>query len=101
MVPEPSRTQSSRSRHTRARISPIRSQRGGGGRCLKRGAAYGANGESPTGAVPILALVEKRATGRRLAWSTAIFSLATRLSRILRLVRELVAAYYLRAAGHI
>ena len=32
--------------------------------------------------------MEKRASGRRLAWSTAIFSLATGLSRILGLVRE-------------
>jgi putative peptidoglycan lipid II flippase len=45
--------------------------------------------------------VENRATGRRLAWSTAIFSLATGLSRILGLVREIVAAYYFGAAGKI
>jgi len=40
-------------------------------------------------------------SGRRLAWSTAIFSLATGLSRILGLVREVVAAYYFGAAGKI
>jgi putative peptidoglycan lipid II flippase len=40
-------------------------------------------------------------TGRRLAWSTAIFSLATGISRILGLVREVVAAYYFGAAGRI
>jgi putative peptidoglycan lipid II flippase len=45
--------------------------------------------------------VEKRAPGRRLAWSTAIFSLATGLSRVLGLVREIVAAYYFGAAGKI
>jgi len=45
--------------------------------------------------------VEQRAHGRRLAWSTAIFSLATGLSRILGLVREMVAAYYFGAAGKI
>jgi len=45
--------------------------------------------------------VEKQARGRRLAWSTAIFSLATGLSRILGLVREIVAAYYFGAAGKI
>ena len=39
--------------------------------------------------------------GRRLAWSTAIFSLATGVSRILGLVREIVAAYYFGAAGKI
>src|SRR3989475_4675938 len=55
----------------------------------------------PTGAVPILADVEKRPRGRRLAWSTAIFSLATGLSRILGLVREIVAAYYFGAAGKV
>jgi putative peptidoglycan lipid II flippase len=41
------------------------------------------------------------AHGRRLAWSTAIFSLATGVSRILGLVREIVAAYYFGAAGKI
>jgi putative peptidoglycan lipid II flippase len=45
--------------------------------------------------------VEKRAWGRRLAWSTAIFSLATGVSRILGLVREVVAAYYFGARGAI
>src|SRR5881396_2513659 len=55
----------------------------------------------PTGAVPILDRVEKQARGRRLAWSTAIFSLATGLSRVLGLVREVVAAYYFGAAGKI
>jgi putative peptidoglycan lipid II flippase len=41
------------------------------------------------------------ARGRRLAWSTAIFAFATGLSRILGLVREIVAAYYFGAAGKI
>src|SRR2546427_8008282 len=45
--------------------------------------------------------VEQQARGRRLAWSTAIFSLATGLSRVLGLVREIVAAYYFGAAGKI
>ena len=45
--------------------------------------------------------MEKRARRRRLAWSTAIFSLATGLSRILGLVREIVAAYYFGARGAI
>src|SRR5438552_437750 len=40
-------------------------------------------------------------SGRRLARSTAIFSLATGLSRILGLVREVVASYYFGAAGKI
>jgi putative peptidoglycan lipid II flippase len=40
-------------------------------------------------------------SGRRLARSTAIFSLATGLSRILGLVREVVAAYYFGAAGKV
>ena len=44
---------------------------------------------------------EPAARGRRLAWSTAIFGLATGLSRILGLVREIVAAYYFGAAGKI
>ena len=38
---------------------------------------------------------------RRLARSTAIFSLATGLSRVLGLVREMVASYYFGAAGRI
>jgi putative peptidoglycan lipid II flippase len=45
--------------------------------------------------------VDGRDAGRRLAWSTAIFSLATGLSRVLGLVREIVAAYYFGAAGRI
>jgi putative peptidoglycan lipid II flippase len=38
---------------------------------------------------------------RRLAWSTAIVSLATALSRVLGLAREIVVAYYFGAAGKI
>src|SRR5438309_2868287 len=41
------------------------------------------------------------ARGRRLAWSTAIFSLATGVSRMLGLVREIVASYYFGVAGKI
>jgi putative peptidoglycan lipid II flippase len=47
------------------------------------------------------ASAEVREHGRRLALSTAIFSLATALSRVLGLVREVVAAYYFGAAGRI
>jgi putative peptidoglycan lipid II flippase len=68
-----------------------------------------------TEAVPILATVEEQpaareqpavreqtaARGRRLAWSTAIFALATGLSRILGLIREIVAAYYFGVQGKI
>src|SRR5213078_4964217 len=54
----------------------------------------------PEGALPILARVDER-SGRRLARSTAIFSLATGLSRILGLVREVVSSYYFGAAGRI
>lgn len=39
--------------------------------------------------------------GRRLAWSTAIFSLATGISRILGLVREIVARRYFGVEGPI
>jgi putative peptidoglycan lipid II flippase len=41
------------------------------------------------------------ARGRRLAWSTAIFALATGLSRVLGLVREIVARYYFGTVGAI
>ena len=51
--------------------------------------------------VPILGAVETRAQARRLAWSTAIFSAATGLSRVLGLVREIVAANYFGARGPI
>ncbi|HEX6700844.1 MAG TPA: murein biosynthesis integral membrane protein MurJ [Gaiellaceae bacterium] len=40
-------------------------------------------------------------SGRRLAWSTAIFSLATGISRILGLVREVVAKNYFGVNGPI
>ncbi len=49
---------------------------------------------APSGAVD-----ERR--GRQLAWSTAIFSLATGLSRVLGLLRESVASYYFGATGRI
>src|SRR5215207_8335448 len=49
---------------------------------------------------PYTRRVDER-SGRRLARSTAIFSLATGISRILGLVREIVAAYYFGAAGKI
>src|SRR2546430_4995571 len=55
----------------------------------------------PTSRLPILGPVEQGATGRRLAWSTAIFSLATGLSRILGLVREIVAAYFFSTKGRL
>jgi putative peptidoglycan lipid II flippase len=43
--------------------------------------------------------VEEQERGRRLAWSTAIFSLATGLSRVLGLVREIVARRYFGVEG--
>src|SRR6476659_5028661 len=53
--------------------------------------------------VPILAPVDEQppARRRRLAHSTAIFSLATGLSRILGLVREVVARYFFGTVGPI
>ena len=45
--------------------------------------------------------MEAQARARRLAWSTAIFSLATGLSRVLGLGREIVAANYFGARGPI
>jgi putative peptidoglycan lipid II flippase len=44
---------------------------------------------------------EERGMGRRVARSTAIFSGATFVSRILGLVREMVSAYYFGVAGKI
>ena len=44
---------------------------------------------------------ERPGSRRRLARSTAIFALATGLSRVLGLVREMVAAYYFGAGGKI
>jgi putative peptidoglycan lipid II flippase len=65
--------------------------RRGGGSDRSRGETAG-----PT---PILGRVETRAWGRRLAWSTAIFSLATGISRILGLVREIVVRRYFGVEG--
>src|SRR3712207_1454015 len=67
---------------------------------LGGGRADGSRGP-PAAPSGILARVEERGWGRRLAWSTAIFSLATGLSRILGLVREIVAANYFGARGPI
>src|SRR5687767_4251982 len=44
---------------------------------------------------------ERASTARRLAWSTAIFSAATGLSRVLGLAREIVVANYFGARGPI
>jgi putative peptidoglycan lipid II flippase len=49
----------------------------------------------------MLARVDQGTKRRRLAWSTAIFSLATGLSRILGLVREIVAKAYFGVSGPI
>jgi putative peptidoglycan lipid II flippase len=49
---------------------------------------------------PYTRRVDER-SGRRLARSTAIFSLATGVSRILGLIREIVASYYFGAAGKV
>jgi putative peptidoglycan lipid II flippase len=54
------------------------------------------------GDVEVTAASSQAAARRsRLAWSTAIFSLATGLSRVLGLVREIVAAYYFGARGRV
>ena len=45
--------------------------------------------------------MEKRRPGRRLAWSAAIFSVATGISRVLGLIREMVAGYYFGSRGPI
>ena len=45
--------------------------------------------------------MDQRANARRLAWSTAVFSAATGLSRVLGLLREIVAANYFGARGPI
>jgi putative peptidoglycan lipid II flippase len=73
-----------------------------------RGREDGTKGRPPGHARPGSAVhpppytrrVDER-SGRRLAKSTAFFSLATGLSRILGLVREVVASYYFGAAGKI
>jgi putative peptidoglycan lipid II flippase len=62
-------------------------------------ATDGTSGEAPAPDQP--GAGEVRSDGRRLALSTLIFSLATGLSRVLGLVREIVAAYYFGAAGKI
>ena len=50
---------------------------------------------------PYTRRVDEAGAGRRLARSTAIFSLATGLSRIVGLVREIVARYYFGTVGAI
>lgn len=60
--------------------------------------------DQPTMIVTRRRLDEAEARGperRRLAVSTAIFGISTGLSRVLGLVREMVAAYYFGAAGRI
>ena len=50
---------------------------------------------------PAPASVDEPSHGRRIARSTAVFSLATAVSRALGLVREIVTAYYFGVAGKI
>jgi putative peptidoglycan lipid II flippase len=50
---------------------------------------------------PVELTVGTAAHGRRLARSTAIFSIATAVSRVLGLVREIVTAYYFGVTGKI
>ena len=63
--------------------------------------AAGPGGTRPEETGSYTRAVEQGASRRRLAWSTAIFSLATGLSRILGLVREIVVANYFGARGPI
>src|SRR4051812_35861240 len=99
-------------RHRPARRPRLGSQRGGGWatcplhrpeRTRPKVTTPTVDVPTPTGHVPILARVDEQraARGRRLARSTAIFALATGVSRVLGLVREIVAAYYFGAAGKI
>src|SRR5215211_2737438 len=62
----------------------------------------------PSGHFPMLAPVREpappsreRELGRRLAWSTAIFSIATGISRVLGLFREIVVRRYFGVQGEI
>jgi len=64
-------------------------------------ATDGTRGEATAPDQPGAGEVHAQSEGRRLALSTLIFSLATGLSRVLGLVREIVAAYYFGAAGKI
>ncbi|TMK92925.1 MAG: murein biosynthesis integral membrane protein MurJ [Actinobacteria bacterium] len=72
-------------------------------------AVPGSAARAPASRLPILGgVVEARgstgaaeARGRRLAWSTAVFSLATGLSRIVGLLRESVVRYYFGTVGSI
>ena len=63
-----------------------------------------ADPEGPTMVITAAQLAQAEAgdeSRRRLAVSTAIFGIATALSRVLGLVREMVAGYYFGAAGRI
>src|SRR3954464_4836664 len=64
-------------------------------------ARHAVNVPAAAALVHILARVTDQDQRRRLAWSTAIFSLATGLSRILGLLREIVAKNYFGVSGPI
>jgi putative peptidoglycan lipid II flippase len=55
----------------------------------------------PPSPVPAPTALDDAGHGRRLARSTAVFSLATAISRALGLLREVVSAYYFGVAGKI
>lgn len=58
-------------------------------------------GSFPAGGSYTRRAMEEPGHGRRLARSTAIFAAATGLSRLLGLVREMVAAYYFGVSGRV
>jgi putative peptidoglycan lipid II flippase len=101
--------QRSRDREARARARNERRAAGGRPTWDLDPSAFvpdaGGAGPGPPPSVPPTAREEPGdpppESGRRLARSTAIFSLATGLSRILGLVREMVASYYFGARGPI
>src|SRR5438067_460647 len=73
-------------------------ERPGGPRIVREVLGPGAGETSDTASAPAVA-PPPGASRSRLAWSTAIFSLATGISRVLGLVREVVAKNYFGVQG--
>src|SRR5262245_34529942 len=78
-----------------ALVAPVRAKVGRMSTPNSTDMSDAAESSAPTGAEPAVG------GRRRLARSTLIFSVATGLSRILGLVREMVAAYYFGISGKI
>jgi hypothetical protein len=94
-------TEADRERELRRLDRDRRRRESGRETYFEPGVLAGVGPDDPTVVLRPEQLAAGRPAPRRLSESTAIFAAATGLSRLLGLVREIIAAYYFGAAGKI